>query len=585
MASQWLAWRFRFPAIVILLIVGLLLGPVSGLLVPTRVLGDMVRPMVAVAVAIILFEGGLSLEFRGLRDASQAVLRIVLVAAPLMWLTIACSAHYIAKLSWPTAVVIGGILVVTGPTVVQPLLRHAKMDARPAAVIRWEAIVNDPIGALFAVLAYEVFVQIQSGQSAPQIAAKLGASIAMAAAIGFVMARAIAFFYRTAQFPEYLKVPSLFVLVLASFVMGNLLLDEAGLLTVTVMGITLGNSRIASLTELRRFKEHAAVLLVSGVFVILTSDIPRAMLDSLDWHSAAFVVLLIFVLRPAAILASTVFTNLTWREKLLIGWVAPRGVVAVATAAVFGDGLMARHVVDGGKVPALTFAIVLATVVLFGLTTAPLARRLRLASTAPSGVLIVGCNPWTLALATALKSLNISTMIADRSWRHLKAARDASIPTYFGEILADAAGHRLDHALFDQVIAATDSHSYNTLVCTDLGPQFGKQQVFQVGRMESDELDPEEMALSLGGRTLMKAGYDLESLLEKLQSGWSFRKTKLTDEFDFAAFSSSLSTDSQIILSAGLNGTLTFATVNGRFEPPAGASILTFTKKDEAPAT
>ena len=384
MTAQWLAWRFRIPAIIILLVAGLLLGPVSGLLVPSTVLGDMVRPLVSIAVAIILFEGGLSLDFRGLRDASQAVWRIVLFAAPLMWAGISSAAHFVGELSWPTAAVIGGILVVTGPTVVQPLLRNAKMEARPSAVLRWEAIVNDPIGALFAVLAYEVFVQLQSGRPALSIAAKLAVSVALAGGIGFGAGRAVASAYRSTQFPEYLKVPTLFVLVLASFAVGNLLLDEAGLLTVMVMGVTLGNSRIASLAEIRRFKEHAAVLLVSGVFVILTSDIRPQMVKVLDWHSAAFGLLLIFIIRPVAIVLSTALTNLKWREKLLLAWVAPRGVVAVATAAVFGDVLVAHGATDGEKVPALTFAIVLVSVILFGLTTAPLARRLKLASTSPS---------------------------------------------------------------------------------------------------------------------------------------------------------------------------------------------------------
>lgn len=579
MSAQWLAWRFRIPAIIILLLAGLILGPTMGLLSPSAVLGDMVRPLVSIAVAIILFEGGLSLDFRGLRGASDAISRIVVLAAPLMWLTITGAAHYVGNLSWPAAAVIGGILVVTGPTVVQPLLRNAKMQALPSAVLRWEAIVNDPIGALFAVLAYEVFVQVQSGHSAFAIALKLASSVAMAGGIGFLAGRAVALAYRTTQVPEFLKVPTLFVLVLASFVAGNLLLDEAGLLTVMVMGVTLGNSRIASLTEIRRFKEHAAVLLVSGVFVILTSDIQPQMVKSLDWHSAAFGALLLFVIRPAAIFISTAFTNLRWRETLLIAWVAPRGVVAVATAAVFGDVLVSHGALDGDKVPALTFAIVLISVILFGLTTAPLARRLKLASTAPSGVLIIGCNPWTLALASALKSLETSTMIADRSWRQLKPARDLAIPTYYGEILAEAAEHRLDHALFGQVIAATDSHAYNTLVCTDLGPQFGRQHVFQVGRLESDELDPEEIALSLGGRTLMRSGYDLDTLLDKLRQGWTFRKTKLSEEFDFSAFTASLPVDSQIILFVSMNGTLNFATVNGKLDPPAGATLLTFTKK------
>jgi NhaP-type Na+/H+ or K+/H+ antiporter len=273
MMSQWLAWRFRIPAIILLLTAGLAFGPVSGLLIPAKILGPLIQPMVAAAVAIILFEGGLTLDFAGLRDASQAVRRIVFVTAPLMWLAIALAAHYVAQFSWPTASVMGGILVVTGPTVVQPLLRTAKLDARAASVLRWEAIVNDAIGALFAVLAYEVFVQTQSGKGGFQIGVSLAAYVAIAGGVGYGLGRAISYAYRTTWVPEYLKVPTLFVLVLACFVGGNALLDESGLLAVTVMGVTLANSKIASLAEIRRFKEHAAVLLVSGVFVVLTADI------------------------------------------------------------------------------------------------------------------------------------------------------------------------------------------------------------------------------------------------------------------------------------------------------------------------
>ena len=582
MAAQWLAWRFRIPAIILLLTAGLVFGPATGLLVPAKVLGSLIHPMIAAAVAVILFEGGLSLDFSGLKDASQAVRRIVFVTAPLMWVMITLAAHYVALLSWPTAAVIGGILVVTGPTVVQPLLRNARMEARPAAVLRWEAIVNDPIGALFAVLAYEVFVQTQTGGSALQIGLKLILYIAIAGGFGYGLGKGVSYAYRTTLVPEYLKVPLLFVLVLACFVGGNQLLDEAGLLAVTVMGVQLGNSRIASLAEIRRFKEHAAVLLVSGVFVVLTADIDPRMISMLDWHSAAFAAVLLFAIRPIGVFLGTLATNLTWRETLLISWVAPRGVVAVATAAIFGGVLAANGAPDGAKVPALVFAIVLVTVILFGLTTVPVARWLKLASLSSPGVLLVGCNAWTLALADMFVAMEIPVMVADRNWRNLKSARDAAIPTYYGEILAEAAEHRLDHARFGEMIAATESDSYNTLVCTDLGPSFGRQHVFQIGRLESQEMDPNDIALSLGGRTLMKAGYDLDSLIRRLGEGWTFRKTKLTAEFDFDAYQATLAQGDQVILAMRPDARLSFATVHSGPRPGAGDTVLAFVQEKAA---
>ncbi len=574
------------PPIVLLLFAGLLVGPATGLLAPARVLGSLIAPLVAAAVAIILFEGGLSLNFAGLRDAGQAVRRVIVVAAPLIWGLIALTAHYLVKLSWPTSAVVGGILVITGPTVVQPLLRNARLELRTAAILRWEAIVNDAVGTLFAVLAFEAFMGMRAGSGGFETAARMFAEIGVAAGLGYAIGKAISYLYRTTFMPEFLKVPTIFVAVLACFVAGNQIMDEAGLLAVMIMGVTIGNSRIASLTEIRRFKEHAAVLLVSGVFVVLTANISRGMLALPDWRGVAFAVLLIFIIRPLGIAASTIGTKLNWREILLIGWIAPRGVVAVAAAAVFGGALAKAGVTDGARIPALVFAIVMFTVILYSLTTVPFARWLGLASAAQPGVLIVGSNSWTIALAKVLQSLDVEVMIADNSWWRLKLARQAAIPTYYGEILAEATEHKLDQARFGQLIAATESDSYNTLVCTDLGPAFGRQHVFQIGRMESQELDPGDVALSLGGRTLMKAGYDLDLLTRRLDEGWNFRKTKLTDEFDFARYLESLPDDAELLLALTSGGQLNFATVNAgptarpgdtvissRLPPPPGRQI------------
>jgi len=576
MGCQWLAWRFRIPAIILLLVAGLIVGPATGLLAPAHVLGPLIRPLIAAAVAIILFEGGLSLDFGGLRDASQAVRRVVIVAAPLIWALITIAAHQVAGLSWQTATVVGGILVVTGPTVIQPLLRNARLEMRPAAVLRWEAIVNDAVGALFAVLAFEVFTELQSGASLGRIGLRLAGSILAATALGYVLGRGISYAYRTTAVPEYLKVPTIFVAVLACFVAGNALLDEAGLLAVTAMGVTLSNSRIASLSEIRRFKEHAGVLLVSGVFVVLTADIDPQMLAVLDWRMAAFAALLVFVIRPAGIAISTLGTNLTWRERLLIGLVAPRGVVAVATAAVFGTSLVQHGVSDGAKVPAIVFSIVLLTVILCGLTTVPIARWLKLAAATEPGVLIVGSNAWTIALAETLKTLGVEVLITDTSWWRLKAARTAAIPAHYGEILAEATEHKLDYSRYGELVAASESDAYNTLVCTDLGPTFGRQHVFQIGRMESQELDPNDIALTLGGRTLMASGFDLDSLNRRMADGWDFRKTTLTEEFTFETYKADLAPETQLLFALKSGKRLRFATIDNGARPVSGDTIVSF---------
>ena len=420
-AAQWLAWRTRLPAIIFLLVAGLLVGPVTGLISPIHMLGTLARPMIGIAVAIILVEGGLTLDLSGLRDSGQGVWRVCFVAAPIVAGLTILAAHYLAHLGWPTASVAGGILVVTGPTVVIPLLRQARLSPRAAFILRWEAIVNDAVGALFAVIAYEVFAQLAHGTSLSYTALTLLAAIGAAAALGFALGRGVAISYRTTSIPEYLKAPGLFALVLVGLAAGNAMLDEAGLLTVTVMGITIANSRIASLGEIRRFKEHAATLLVSGVFILLTADVQTTLVRHIDWGTIVFTLALIFVIRPFVIYLATIGSNLTWRERVLVGLIAPRGVVAVATAGVFGSALLSIGAADGDRLTAIVFFIVFVTVVLDSICVTPLARILKLASDAQMGVLLIGANRWTLAFAEALKEMEIPTMIADRAWRRLRA--------------------------------------------------------------------------------------------------------------------------------------------------------------------
>ena len=268
--AHWVAWRLRVPAIVLMLGIGLLAGPLLGVLDPKAAPGDLMTPIISIAVAVILFEGGLTLNFHQLRDASQGVTRLVLVGAPLGWITSALALHYVAGFSWAVAVVFGGIMIVTGPTVIAPLLRQAKLSHRPAALLPWEAIVNDPIGALAAVLAYEVIVVSVAASTVGEAAVQLIIGlIVSSAAGGYGIAQA----FRCGWVPEYMKVPVLFVVLLGVFSGSNTLLHESGLLAVTIMGVWIANANLPSYEELRRFKEHATVLLVSGIFVLLAASI------------------------------------------------------------------------------------------------------------------------------------------------------------------------------------------------------------------------------------------------------------------------------------------------------------------------
>lgn len=530
--AQWIAWRFRLPAIVLLLGAGLLAGPFTGVIDPQADFGELLRPLVSVAVAIILFEGGLTLNFAEIRETSKAVRRIVAIGAPIAFGLGALAARFIADLSWPTALVFAGILVVTGPTVIMPLLRQARLSPRPASLLRWEAIIADPVGALLAVMVFEGFLVFGGSHEIEAVVFRAALAGIVALGGGYALGRLLVNTFIKGYVAEFLKVPVIFCTVLGAYAVSDLILEESGLLTVTVLGVTLANSRIASLSELRRFKEIMTVLLVSGVFVLLTATLTIDHLKALDWRAFGFIAVLLVVVRPISVFLSTIGAGLTFRERLLVGWIAPRGVVAVAVSGLFGAALVAHGVEDGGRLIALAFAIVFTTVVLHGFSMGPLARWLGLASGGQEGVLIVGASPWAVAFAKKIRELGLPVVIADRNWNRLKDARLADVPVYYGEILSEAAEHHIDFNRFGYLVAASDNDAYNALICTDFGPELGRGNVFQIGRRSGKERGERgDLAVTLGGRDLLADVGGHHALNTRLSAGWAFQATRISAEY------------------------------------------------------
>lgn len=529
--SQWVAWRLRMPAIVLMLVAGIVIGPVLGVFDPARDIGPLMGPMISIAVAIILFEGGLTLNFHQLQDAVVGVKRLVLVGAPLGWLTSALALHYAAGLSWQASAVFGGIMIVTGPTVIAPLLRTAKLSRRPAALLQWEAIVNDPIGALAAVLAFEVVLVLNTTATVPAAVTSLIVGIVFASVLGVAAGWGLARAFKRGWVPEYMKVPVLFALLLGIFGLSDSVLHESGLLAVTIMGIVIANANLPSYVELRRFKEHATVLLVSGVFILLAASLDFAALGQLTWRAVIFVLAVILLARPITVFVSLLGSGLPWREQVLVAFTGPRGVVLVAVAGLFGERLAALGLPDANLIAPLAFALVAVTVVLHGFTLAPFARFLGLTASGTPGVLIVGGSPWTTAFASALQSVDVPVLMTDPNYGNLRAARAAGLETFSGDILSEAAEQRLELVSYETIIAATSNDAYNTLVATDLAPEFGRGNVYQVTREKSDSAR-HNLPKTLGGKDF---GPDEthEGMNRLLRDGWSFSITRISEEYTF----------------------------------------------------
>ena len=569
--SQWIAWRLRMPAIVLMLVAGILIGPVLGIFDPARDIGPLMGPMISIAVAIILFEGGLSLNFHTLQDAVGGVRRLVYIGAPLGWLMSALSLHYVAGLSWSSSAVFGGIMIVTGPTVIAPLLRTARLSRRPATLLQWEAILNDPIGALAAVLAFEVVIALNTATTASEAMLELFIGAAVATAAGVAAGIGLSRAFKRGWVPEYMKVPVLFALLLGVFAASDAVLHESGLLAVTIMGIVIANSKLPSYEEMRRFKEHATVLLVSGVFILLAAGLDVEALGNLDWRAAAFVAVVVLVARPVTVFISLVGSGIPFREKLLVALTGPRGVVLVAVAGLFGERLLSLGFEDAALIAPLAFALVAVTVVVNGFTLAPLARLLGLTGADTPGVVIIGGSDWTTQLAEVLKKAKIPVLMTDPNFIRLRKARAAGIDTFSGDILSEAAEQRVELVSYATLIAATDNDAYNTLVTTDLAPEFGRENVFQVMR-EKSESSRHQLPRTLGGRPLGLEATHAE-LRDLIAQGWRFRSTRLSEEFTLEDWRAE-SPEARLLAQITTSGEIKFMRKNEEFKGGDGIHVI-----------
>jgi NhaP-type Na+/H+ or K+/H+ antiporter len=577
--SQWLAWRLHIPAIVLLAVAGLVAGPISGLVNPAEDFGDLFRPVISLCVAIILFEGGLNLSLSDLKQARTGVRRLVYLGAPLAWGFCTASAYYVGGLSLPVSMVFGAIMVVTGPTVIMPLLRQARLNRRTASYLKWEGIVNDPLGALLAVLVFQFFMYVGEGSSWIVVIKGVGMALLAGVALGGVLGWLTGVAFRRGIVPEFLKSPVMLSAVLGVYVIADTLQNEAGLLAVTIMGMVVGNMDLPGISDMKRFKEYITVMLVSVVFVMLTADLDFALLASVNWRAVLLVMVILFIARPIAIMLATSGSDMLFEDRILLGWIAPRGIVAAATAGLMGPRMVAAGYTDANVLLPLVFLVIFASVFLHGSSIGWLARRLGLASKERDSVLIVGASPWSIELARTLESIKIKVMVADNSWHNLRPARLAGLSVFFGEILSEFAEESVEISHIQAVLAATSNDAYNALVCTTVAPEIGRDKVFQLPMGSSAEDDPRALSRPRRGRI----AFDSEALFEQLWrwhvGGWIFYKTRLTDSYSYSDFLGDQPSEALKILLIEDDDKVRFLDAESQVEPQPGDVIVYYGPK------
>ena len=572
--AQWLAWRVKLPSILLLLAFGFIAGPGTGWLVPDEMFGDLLFPIVSLSVALILFEGSLSLKFSELAEVGRPLRNLLTVRFGVTWLIVTLAAHWILQFDFATSLLLGALLTVTGPTVVGPMLRHIRPTGKVSSIARWEGIVIDPIGAVLTVLVFEVSGSIhnkQFGEAAMEGSIGLLLTALTGVVAGFVAGWILTECLKRYWIPERLQSPAALMFVVGIFVASNLVEHEAGLISVTVMGVFLANQKSASIKHIFEFKENLSVLLISSLFILLAARVEFSDFSSLGWRGTSFVAAVILIARPASVFASGVGTDLSQAEKLFLSWLAPRGIVAAAVASVFALRMQQDSEGDQELVAA-TFLVIVGTVVVYGLTAFPLARKLELASADAQGVLIASTHPGARAIAHALQSAGFRIVLVDTNRDNVRVANMEGLEACYANILSEQAMDELDLGGIGRFFALTSNDEINSLSAMHFSELFGRQKVYQLSPSKSGRTAMAEDHLH--GRFLFSAESTFEELDTHFESGASIKTTNLTDEFDFNAFRSQHGESALPLFLVTETGKLVVVTADKNIAPRAGQTLV-----------
>lgn len=513
-AAQWLGWFLKQPSILFLLLAGILIGPVFNVVNPDELLGDWLFPFISLGVAIILFEGAMTLEFPEIRSHGNVVTRLVTVGVLVTIAVVAVAAYALFDMDWRIAVLLGTLLCVTGPTVIVPMLRSVRLNDSISNILRWEGILIDPIGALMVVLVYTYIASDTRHEPVLVFLLTLGAGLLM----GFLAAVVLAFSVKRYWIPGYLKNVFTLAWVLLVYTLSNAIEHESGLVAVTVMGLVLANWPKFPKEDILHFKESLSVLLISVLFIVLAARIELSGFVSMGYAGLLVLVIVMLVARPAGVWLSSIGSSLTVQEKLMISWIAPRGIVAAAVSSLFVIRLQSHNLKGTELLVPLVFTIIIGTVLVQSLGARPIARRLGVGHAKPSGVMVFGGKGLGVAIAQSLQDNGFDVLVANPSFEDIKKARMQGMPTYHGNPVSEHADRHLSLIGIGSLFAMSTRADANILAALKYSHEFGARHVYRLKLKD------------------MKPGNGKEKTHEEWQTPWLFG-----DKVTFARLSSMLS--------------------------------------------
>ncbi len=579
---QWFAWWARLPAILFLLLAGILIGPLTGLLRPDELFGEILFPLVSLSVAVILFEGSLTLRFDEIKGLGSVVRNLISVGALITWGVTAVAAQYLlgfpAELAW----LFGAVVVVTGPTVILPMLRTVRPNAKIANILRWEGIVIDPLGALLAVLVFEFIISSQSGNAMEKVMLSFGGVIVSGTIVGFISAHALGIVLRRHLIPEYMRNVFSLILVFAVFTLSDVIEHESGLLAVTVMGIALANMKDTNIDDILDFKESLSLLLISGLFIILAARIEFYHFNQLGWPAIGVLAILMLVARPVSVFISSIGSDLNFREKLLISWIGPRGIVAAAIASLFALRLEEAGYPDAVFLVPLTFLVIIGTVVIQSATSKFIAQLLGVREPSPTGALIIGAGNVARAIGKAIQECGFKVILTDSNWENTSLARMEGLPTYYGNPISDHAERHLELAGIGRMLAMSGRANLDTLASLKFKSDFGEKGIYEL-KTTREKIISDKHKISSRHRGYQLFGEEITHgvLASWLRNGAEIRSTQLSDEFDFESYMAKY--DGKIIPLFAMDNKkrLQFFVIDGKMKPESGWMIISLIEPGE----
>ncbi|MBD97228.1 hypothetical protein CL648_00275 [bacterium] len=514
--AQWVSWRMRLPAILPLLLIGLLVGPVLGILHPDRLMGDLLFPFVSLSVAIILFEGGLSLKIKDIHGLGNVVWNLNTIGVLVNWVIIAISAYLFLDMTGSLSTILGAILVVTGPTVIGPLLKHVRLDTDLGSTLRWESIIIDPVGAVIAVLAFEWVFLSEVGAMVSYSVVFLLMTLLVGVGLGLLGGGFIMMLLKRGWAPAYLHSSLTLATVMAVFVVSNFIQLESGLLSVTVMGLILANQNQVKIQHILRFKEDVTLLLISVLFVMLAARISfYDLVGYTSWNTLFFLIGVVFVARPLGVFLCTIGSRLTWRHKVFMSLTAPRGIIAASIGSLFALKLSQYGIADAEQLVFFTFIVIFFTVAQSGLFAGYLAKWLGVTRPHFYGVLIAGSNALSRSIATQLINQKIDVLLVDTNQQSINEARVHGIPCIEASILDDSILDELEDRKIGRFLAVTSNDDLNVLAVRKYRSVFGRNKVYRL--FPQDVTHQQHLEIT----TLFSAGMTYTQLVNYMISGYS----------------------------------------------------------------